>query len=294
MVKFIRQQELDEDAWNQCVKKHGQGRPFLFTWYLDTVCERWNALVYEDYEWIMPLPSYKPFGVEYCVTPPWVYAMFPIGPQAHNPEKQAEMCALFREHWPAEIKYTRLPGLQGDSEKGGRQKLFWWQCGPESLALRADEHLLADNEDYTLFKNDPPEALIELMFRERTERHPFDRHARERLKHLMHVGIYKRRGQVWSLYDRSNTLSAGAYMLYDAECITIVTLAGRNEKDRREERRLLWHILKEAEPYSVRVEWYGSAEGHDLVNALYPDVKLIPEFYLNRLPWHLNWYRPEV
>lgn len=294
MFQFIPQSELDEDRWNQTVKKYGEGRPFLFTWYLDTVCERWDALIYSDYEYIAPLPRYTFAGVDHCIAPPWVNAMFPIGPQAHIPEKMTELTEELLDKWPKDLRYTRYPGFSppNDASKSG-SRLFQWQCGPESLALRADEKLLPEEDKYSLFKNDPPEALIELIFKNRDQKHSFDSHEKERLKHLMHVGIYKRRGQVWSLYDESNTLAAGAYVMYDAECLTVIHLAGRSGDKVDEARLLLWHVLRESEPYPIRVELFESAAPKGVEKGLYAKEKIIPEFFRNQLPWYLKWHQPK-
>lgn len=286
MVQLVSAQNLDEEAWNRCARRHGHGRPYHYTWFLDTVCPHWDALVVGNYEAIMPLPRYQKLGVEWSVSPPWTGSLGFIGPQDQIP-KESEWKPLL----PNPLKYIDL--LLSPSDEGA-ERLYQWHCGPETLALRADADISRQAEQYTVFHNDPPEALIGLLKEHRLARHPFEAMDEERLKHLMHVGIHKRKGQVWSLYDRSNTLVAGAYIFYDAEAITVHTLAQSSPSEVSTARLLLWAILKESEPYPVRVEVREQMADPSVVQGLYPEVKFIPNFTLNRLPWYLKWYRPEV
>lgn len=286
MVQFVSTEDLDEEAWNKCARRHAHGRPYYQTWFLDTVCPDWDALVVGDYEAIMPLPRYTKYGVDWSIAPPWAGFLGFIGPQAQIPQEK-EWKALL----PKSLKYIDWPLCP--AQEGG-ERLYQWHCGPETLALRADDEIPQQAEDYTVFHNDPPEALIGLMKQQGLAKHPFEEMDEERLKHLMHVGIHKRKGQVWSLYDRSNTLVAGAYIFYDAEAITVHSLAQSSSSDVSTARLMLWAILKESEPYPVRVEVLERMADPAVIQGLNPEVKFIPKFSLNRLPWYLKWYRPEV
>jgi hypothetical protein len=61
MIKRIRRNEIDEAKWNDLIAKHPSGLPYAYTWYLDAVCEKWEAFVKEDYTAIMPLPIFKKY-----------------------------------------------------------------------------------------------------------------------------------------------------------------------------------------------------------------------------------------
>jgi hypothetical protein len=61
MIKRIRRNEIDEAKWNDLIAKHPSGLPYAYTWYLDAVCEQWEALVNDDYSAVMPLPLFKKY-----------------------------------------------------------------------------------------------------------------------------------------------------------------------------------------------------------------------------------------
>jgi|688.fasta_scaffold154381_3 hypothetical protein len=61
MIKRIRRNEIDEAKWNDLIAKHPSALPYAYTWYLDAVCEQWEALVNDDYSAVMPLPLFKKY-----------------------------------------------------------------------------------------------------------------------------------------------------------------------------------------------------------------------------------------
>jgi hypothetical protein len=58
-MKFIKHQSIDKNKWNTLVSEFGQDSLYLKSWYLDAACPNWNAIVWGDYESIMPLPTKK-------------------------------------------------------------------------------------------------------------------------------------------------------------------------------------------------------------------------------------------
>jgi len=62
-MKWLKRNEMDENRWNDLIASHPSSLPYAHTWYLDAVCERWDALVYGDYEAVMPLPIAKKWGI---------------------------------------------------------------------------------------------------------------------------------------------------------------------------------------------------------------------------------------
>lgn len=293
MIKFIRQDDLNEEAWNKTVRKHGNGRPYAFSWYLDAVCDYWDALVYGDYEYVLPLPFYQRVGKNFGIMPPWAHQLGIIGPMVTEAIQSDFLLAI-----PKTISWVDW-SLNADNTTQFATKTtqsYSFQCGPgmdPTAILNEHPHFQKIQFDYSVFRNDPPEALINLLVEQQKTDHPFDTAALERLKHLMHVGQHKRKGQVWSLYDRSNTLVAGAYIFYEAERITLHTLAGRPEDaDRWPETILVQAILAETEPFPVLLEANEVVLPKVLADRLKPSTVQIPSFELNRLPWYLKWYRP--
>jgi hypothetical protein len=58
VVRVLRK-DIDEQKWNNCIDNAANGLPYAYTWYLDSVAENWDGVIYNDYEAVMPCPWYK-------------------------------------------------------------------------------------------------------------------------------------------------------------------------------------------------------------------------------------------
>ncbi len=70
-IIHLRHKDIDKEKWNKVVEDSAIGLPYCFTWYLDVVSPNWEALVTDDYDFIMPLPLKNRYGVKYLYQPQW-------------------------------------------------------------------------------------------------------------------------------------------------------------------------------------------------------------------------------
>ena len=71
MLKLLENKAINRDAWNKCIAKSKNELPYAYTWFLDIVSPSWEAFVWGDYEYVMPLPIKKKYGIKYLVQPPF-------------------------------------------------------------------------------------------------------------------------------------------------------------------------------------------------------------------------------
>ncbi len=88
-LKHLTHQEIDLKKWDEVISNSFNHLFYAFSWYLDAVSPDWEALVSEDYAYIMPLPVKKKFRIPYLVQPVMtqqlgVFSKFPIDPFVLN------------------------------------------------------------------------------------------------------------------------------------------------------------------------------------------------------------------
>lgn len=66
---YKERKEIDDNKWNDCINKAGNGLIYAYSFYLDHTADNWDALVLNDYEAVMPLPWRKKFGIQYLYQP---------------------------------------------------------------------------------------------------------------------------------------------------------------------------------------------------------------------------------
>ncbi|HKI88306.1 MAG TPA: hypothetical protein VKA38_04705 [Draconibacterium sp.] len=68
-IKYIRHSEIDFEKWDHCIESALNGRVYAYHWHLDRTAVVWDALIYGDYEFVMPLPVKRKWGLKYVYQP---------------------------------------------------------------------------------------------------------------------------------------------------------------------------------------------------------------------------------
>jgi lipid II:glycine glycyltransferase (peptidoglycan interpeptide bridge formation enzyme) len=69
MIRCIPCNKIDKVLWDKTVSESKHPVLYAFSWYLDIVSPQWKALIYGNYEYIMPLPVKRKYGIPYIVQP---------------------------------------------------------------------------------------------------------------------------------------------------------------------------------------------------------------------------------
>ncbi len=68
-ISYLPQKAIDRTKWDACIQQSGNGLVYGTSWYLDVVCNNWDALVLGDYEAVFPLPFNSKYGLFYSLQP---------------------------------------------------------------------------------------------------------------------------------------------------------------------------------------------------------------------------------
>lgn len=68
-IKFISNNAIDRAKWDQCIAHSPFGIVYAYSWYLDRICPKWDALIRGDYEYVMPLVNNTKYGISYIYQP---------------------------------------------------------------------------------------------------------------------------------------------------------------------------------------------------------------------------------
>lgn len=69
MINYINHKNIDKQKWDACIKASVNSSVFAYSWYLDTVCDAWDALVLNDYEAVFPIVHNSKLGIKYIYQP---------------------------------------------------------------------------------------------------------------------------------------------------------------------------------------------------------------------------------
>jgi len=68
-IQYKKQPEIDLLKWDNCISNSINGIVYAYSWYLDIVSPNWDALVYGDYETVMPLTQNHKYSISYLYQP---------------------------------------------------------------------------------------------------------------------------------------------------------------------------------------------------------------------------------
>jgi hypothetical protein len=69
MIQHLLHKDIDKQVWDNCINRSLNLMPYAYSWWLDTVCPGWEALVQDDYKAVMPLTRNKKLGFHYLYQP---------------------------------------------------------------------------------------------------------------------------------------------------------------------------------------------------------------------------------
>ena len=72
VINHLRHNQIDRTRWDATVSRAVCDLPYAYSWYLDVVCPQWEALVADDYTYVMPLPVKQKWVVRYLIHPIWM------------------------------------------------------------------------------------------------------------------------------------------------------------------------------------------------------------------------------
>ena len=101
MIRFLKHSEIDPEKWNQAVRNSLFSTVFVEYEMLDllTAPDMWHALVQEDYEAVMPLPTRKKGVLKYVYTPFFMPQMGIFSEHEITPQKTAVFLHEISRHY---------------------------------------------------------------------------------------------------------------------------------------------------------------------------------------------------
>ncbi len=69
MIRLISKEEIDRDKWDYVINNSYNSLVYAYSWYLDFICDKWVAVISNDYEVVMPFFIRKKMLISYIYMP---------------------------------------------------------------------------------------------------------------------------------------------------------------------------------------------------------------------------------
>lgn len=222
MIRFLKRNEIDTLKWDACIAKSSDGQAFYYSWYLDTCCATWAALVEGNYETVFPLAYKNKLGIEYVHQAFFIRHFGVISIHPIDEKKRTEFLLSI----PEEIKYldfclhenhqTVPEGIKTETKIYQKLSL---RHSYETLRKSYHENLLrnlkkAEKKSLTINAHFAPEKLV-LSFKayQKKAAEKFSDADYHTLLHLMQVSSHHAMGTCWAVCDQEKTVLAAAFFI---------------------------------------------------------------------------------
>lgn len=269
MIHYLRNNEIDKQKWDHAVKHSFNGNIYAFSWYLDLICEGWEALVDDDYERVMPLTGGWKWGIGYLLQPFFAQQLGVFSTNILTGEHVAEFIRNIpkkfafvqvnlniHNHPDMTVPYELIPNknhlldLIHDYRK---LSAHYSQNAKRNLKNSLKQNL-------SLSKNLNPIQVIDLF---KNNKGKDIKHWKEedyhRLQRLMYAAIHKGKGVTYGVYTASNQLCAAAFFLLESQhLIFLFSGSDREAKENGAMTFLFDQVINEFAGTQVVLDFEGS------------------------------------
>jgi len=297
-INYIKYDEVDTDQWDRCLENAPNDLVYAQSWYLDKICDRWDALVLGNYQYVMPLTFRKKMGITYLYQPPFCQQLgiFPTPTKEISRQFLDELCVRFPF---AEINLNamQLPVESAGTYEKRTNLMLWLNEAYEVLAgnyskhtrrklKKAAKHQLnlvnsISAEEYIRFKKN--NASVKLS----------DKELRA-LRNILAFSLTRSLGQIYGVYSSGNELCAAAFFIRNKQRVTYLNAASSAEgKKNYAMYFLIDRFISEHAGKDYLLDFEGSMIPG--VARLYEGFGATPETYhqfrYNNLPWWIKWLK---
>lgn len=203
MVVYHKNNEIDREQWDNCIRNSACVKPYPYSWYLDIMSPGWEALVDDDYDSVFPIPAFSKFGIQYIETPVFLQQL-----GAFSPDKPADKAIVeFLHYLPDFYKLIDLSIAQKIDINGFKvteranyeldlsrpYEKLWENISPQSR--RNIES--AEKKGIEIITNVTPDELIDLfILNNGKELSGIKARDYLRLKNLMNFCLINKKGRI--------------------------------------------------------------------------------------------------
>ncbi len=298
-LRFIKHSEIDYDKWDQCINNAFNSRVYATSGFLDRTAEVWHALVWKDYEFVMPLPVGRKWGITYIYQPYFCQQLgiFPVAP--------VEIQTQFAE------------------ELIGRYRFFQFQVNPQLIPDAFEKFELTRKINYILPLHEPY-STIASQFKKNTRYdissaykkgiqvvntlnsreyielkrqqvgRKVDARSFKMLAKIISWGQVKGNGQILAAITPNNELCAAAFFLkYGKRLIYLNSFSTPEGRKYKAMYAILNDVIHKYQKSGFLLDFEGSSvEGiASFFKGFSPAEEYYYHIYLNNLPFPLNYLK---
>ncbi len=299
-IQYLTRSQVDDNKWNACVEKAGNGLVYAYTIYLDEMADNWDALVFNDYEAVMPLPWRKKWGFTYLYQPPFCAQLGVFGNGISKKIVTDFLQAVPKKfcYWDIYLNKDNL-FTTANYELNERMNFVLPLNKPYEILEKAYRENIRRNvrkaKGYgcTIHKNIAVEKVVQLA-KEQSQQADTEEQAFEKFVPLCNTLLTHNQAVCYGVYSLQGQLIASAVFFFSHHRAYYILVGNHaNGRTLGASHALINAFIEDYAGENLLLDF----EGSDLRNLAFfyssfgAAIEKYPAVKLNRLPWWIRWLK---
>lgn len=230
-IRLVKNKDIDYQKWDQCIQSSDNSRVYAYGWYLDIVCPDWVGLIWGDYEYVMPLPFHKKFGISYLSQP--VYAqqlgIFPV-PADNVLNVMLDFLVTRFDYIRLSLNSMNTAEHTGFSIERRRNYVL-----PLNVPYDTITEKYSQNTKRNIRKSKQSISIIKTLavadYMNLKRNFPGvedDKEFQKSINIIISTALRRQQGIIYSAYSSENELCAAAFFLFDSKRVSYLNAVSSN------------------------------------------------------------------
>ncbi|HEX8279626.1 MAG TPA: hypothetical protein VF540_13070 [Segetibacter sp.] len=300
-INYIRHDQIDFTKWDFAISAARNNRIYAVSAFLNYMCdEKWDALSLGDYEYVMPLPFRKKFGIKYLYVPAFIQQ---LGIFSCNCIDE-KLVTAFLKAIPQRFMYCDLvlnsnnpsAGYSAVSKKNYLLPLHDpYNVLQKKYSRSANRNIkTAIQEGVSIEERISPEITIQLHRQRFKDNIGATNEDYRKLKDLLFLLTKEERCISFAAKKNNTIIATSTYIIFKDRLVFLI-----NGNTRRSLETGATHLLKD---YVIH-KFSNSAFTLDFEGSDFPSfarfyeqfgakqIELYQHLIINRLPWPIKWLK---
>ena len=302
-INFVSREQLDVQKWDACIEHADNGLIYGYSFYLDKMAKHWDALVWNDYDAVMPLTWNRKAGLYYLYQPAFTPSLGVFGKSITR-----DKVYQFIHSIPERFQLIEINLNAGNHIDEKLENHFEW--------MNRRNYVLPLNKPYNqlynayndnikrnikksvsvgciVLKNVPVAEIVELSKKQLTRVTNLKERDYDQFKSLFADLQNLHQGKSYGIYLNHELISSAVFLFSNNRAYYILVGNHPNGKTVGASHYLIDRFIADHAGQDLLLDFEGS-DIHSLAffySSFGARVENYPALRRNRLPWYIKWMK---
>jgi hypothetical protein len=298
-IQYLTNKQIDKTKWDKCIAEATNGLIYAYSFYLDAMSRHWDALVFNDYEAVMPLTWNKKYGIHYLYQPAFTAQLGVFGKTLDYPLINSFINSIPGKFRLAEINMNTGNLLEHRDEYNLKTNyvLSLSKSYEELSGAYRENHLRNIKKTFqsgcTVKKDIAIEEIIRIN-QEQVNAGKLPEQDYQHFEKLFHLLKQKQQAETYAIVNEQNKIMASCVFFYSHNRAYYILVGNTPDgKTIGASHALIDAFIKDNAGKNLTLDF----EGSDIRNLAFfysgfgAKEELYPFLKINKLPFYLRWLK---